>query len=75
MLEDRGLWPGVEFVSESPEGRLDELLGQNPLWPDYLNLQVERPDADPMPVRPVPAAVRAVQETTLAEWVDSVLSG
>jgi hypothetical protein len=73
-LEARDLWPGVAFVAETPDGRVSELLTQNPLWPDYLNLQVDLPEDDPMPVRPVPAAVRAVQETTLAEWLDLFLT-
>ena len=73
-LESRDLWPGVPIQATSVWGRVAELLTDNPAWPDYLNLQIELPDDNPMPVRPIPAAVRAVQETTLAEWVDLVLA-
>lgn len=74
MLEARDLWPGVEVQAESLWGKVAELLTDNPLWPDYLNLQIEFPDERPMPVRPVPAAVRAVQQTTLVEWLDLAFS-
>jgi hypothetical protein len=74
-LESRDLWPGVPVQANSLWGRVDELLTDNPAWPDYLNLQVEFSDDDPMPVLPIPAAVRAVQETTLSEWMDLMLTG
>lgn len=73
-LEERDLWAGAEVQAETLWGRVAELLTDNPLWPDYLNLQIEMPDERPMPVRLVPAAVRAVQVTTLAEWLDLAFS-
>lgn len=69
-LETRDLWPAVEVQASSLWGQVAELLTDNPAWPDYLNLRLELPDQRPMPVRPIPAAVRAVQETTFAEWMD-----
>lgn len=69
-LETRDLWPGVEVQASSVWGQVAELLTDNPLWGDYLNLQIEKPDERPMQIRPMPAAVRAVQETTFPEWMD-----
>jgi hypothetical protein len=69
-LETRDLWPAVEVQASSLWGQVAELLTDNPEWPDYLNLRVELPDQRSMPVRPIPAAVRAVQDTTFAEWMD-----
>ena len=69
-LESRDLWPGVQMQASSLWARVDELLTDNPAWPDCLNLQIEFPEERPMPVRPIPTAVRAVQETAFAEWMD-----
>ena len=67
-LEAVGVWQG-----SLPEGdeitAVRAMLADNPLWPDYLGNQVQLPDQRPFPVKPFPAALQAVRQTSLAEWM------
>lgn len=56
--------------ASSLTGQLAELLTDNPMWPDFLNCQAPLPEERPIPVRPNPAAVQAVLETTFEDWMD-----
>lgn len=64
-MESRGLWS----LGRPEENPVSALLADNPAWPDYLNLVVQLPEARPMPVRRMSAALQAIQETGLDEWI------
>ena len=43
-LEARGLWPlGLSLETETPADQVQELLADNPAWPDYMNLEIRIP--------------------------------
>ena len=68
-LEEAGLMPGTP---EDPEDAGQTLIASSPGLPDYLRAKglLLRP---PMQVRkPTPEARKAVEETTLDEWVEMI---
>lgn len=66
-LESRGLW-AMGVPEGDAEAQVDQLLTQNPAWPDYLNLAIELPEP-PLMARSVTTAVQAVKATTIGEWI------
>jgi hypothetical protein len=71
-LEGRGLWEAGVPEASDPAFQVMALLDDNPLWPDYLNLLVELPAADPMPVRHMPDMATLIRETPLDDWLSYV---
>ena len=70
-LEDMGAWTGPRRF-ESPSQAAAEMMVGNPAFKDLLTASFRLP-ASPWHLRQMPAAVRAIQETTLGEWIDRAL--
>jgi len=70
-LERLGAWSGPSQF-ESPWEAVRQMLVDNPAWPDLLTSAVNLPKS-PWPVRQIPAAVKAVQETQLEDWLAATL--
>jgi len=71
-FEAAGLWTGATLPLDDPDAVVQALTLDNPTWQDALNLVVMLPP-EPMPIRLIPAAVQAVRETDLEEWLSRVL--
>lgn len=70
-LERLGAWNGRSQF-DSPWDAANQMLQDNPAFPDLFNLVVALPRS-PWRVRRVPAAVRAVKQTNLSEWIAAAL--
>ena len=67
-MELRGRWMATQWSPDQTIwDRVQALLVDNPMWPDYLNLVVETPKW-PATLETNPAAVEAIQETSVADW-------
>jgi hypothetical protein len=67
-MELRERWMATQWSPDQTIlDRVQALLVDNPMWPDYLNLVVETPKW-PATLETNPAAVEAIQETSVAEW-------
>ena len=68
-LELRGLWMAPQWSPDQTSwDRVQALLADNPMWPDYLNPVVETPEW-PASLETDPSAVKAIQQTSVAEWI------
>lgn len=70
-LERLGAWSGTNQF-ESPWDAVRQMLVDNPAWPDLLTSVVSLPKS-PWPIRQIPAAVKAVQETQIEDWIAATL--
>lgn len=69
-METRGLWMASRWDPDTPNwNRVQALLVDNLMWPDYLNLVIELPDW-PAELETSPEAVYAIEETSVDEWIN-----
>lgn len=70
-LDRLGVWLGPEKFLNSEQAAIAMLL-DNPMFPDLFNIVVQLPS--PISLRQMPAAVQAVRDADLQEWIGTLPS-